>query len=62
MEVIIMEDKELTTVVNMKQAGRYIKHGCNPVKVTYENDKMVFYFKKKESYPLFVKWVNYELD
>lgn len=57
-----MEDKELTTVVNMKQAGRYIKHGCTPVKVTYENDNMVFYFKKKESYPLFVKWVNYELD
>lgn len=55
-------NNNLITVINPTQAGRYMKHGCLPVKVTWENDKMIFYFDKKASYPLFIKWIKYELD
>ena len=51
----------LIAVINPKQALMHMKHGCKCECVRYENGKMVFYFDRVESYPLFTKWCRYEL-
>lgn len=53
---------ELIAIINPKQALMYMKHGCECEKVTCENGKMVFYFDRLKSYPLFTKWCKYELN
>lgn len=44
-------------IINMKQAGLYIKNGLQPVKIYYDN-KLVMEFDKEKSNPLYTKWLN----
>lgn len=55
------ENQEVVKIVNMKQAGLYIKHGLKPVNIYYDN-KLIIEFNKNESNPLFTKWLNHELS
>ena len=47
----------------MKQAKGYIANGLQPLRIEYdaEHDNLVFVFDKKESQPLYYKWVNRDM-
>ena len=55
-----MMNKEIVKIVNLKQAGLYIKNGVKPIEVIY-TDRLVFVFNQEEAMPLFQKWCNYKL-
>lgn len=55
-----MDNREVVKIVNLKQAGLYIKNGVKPIDVTY-TDRLVFIFDKEEAMPLFQKWCDHEL-
>lgn len=55
-------NKEIIAIVNPKQATMYMKNGCKCLKCQWENDKVVYYFNRKETYPLYVKWMTRELS
>lgn len=59
-EVKSMENKEVVKIVNMKQAGLYIKHGLTPLNIYYDN-KLIMEFDKNESNPLYTLWLKHEL-
>lgn len=53
---------ETVKIINVKQAGLYIKNGLEPIKVYWGNNALVFEFDKVKTKPLFDKWVKYELN
>lgn len=53
--------RDVVKIVNVKQAGLYIKHGLKPLNIYYDG-KLVIEFDKEESKPLFSKWLNHELN
>lgn len=55
-----MENKEVVKIVNMKQAGLYIKHGLTPLNIYYDS-VLVIEFDKKQSNPLYTLWLNHKL-
>ena len=55
------DENHVVKIVNMKQAGLYIKHGLKPLDIYY-NGRLVIVFDKEESNPLFTKWLKHELD
>lgn len=55
------EFKNTVKIVNMKQAGLYIKHGLKPLNIYYDG-KLIIEFDRDESNPLFTKWLKHELD
>ena len=59
-EVKSMENKEVVKIVNMKQAGLYIKHGLTPLNIYYDS-VLVIEFDKKQSNPLYTLWLNHKL-
>ena len=59
-EVKSMENKEVVKIVNMKQAGLYIKHGLTPLNIYYDRI-LVIEFDKKQSNPLYTLWLNHKL-
>lgn len=50
-------ERQTVKIINMKQAGLYIKHGLQPVKIYYDN-KLVMEFDKEKSNPLYTEWLN----
>ena len=53
--------KEIVKIVNTKQAGMYIKHGLEPIKLYWNKASLVFEFDKEASKPLFDLWCKHEL-
>ena len=52
--------RKTVKIIDMKQAGLYIKNGLQPVKIYYDN-KLVMEFDKEKSNPLYTKWLNRNL-
>ena len=50
-------ERQTVKIIDMKQAGLYIKIGLQPVKIYYDN-KLVMEFDKEKSNPLYTKWLN----
>ncbi len=50
-------ERQTVKIIDMKQAGLYIKNGLQPVKIYYDN-KLVMEFDKEKSNPLYTKWLN----
>lgn len=48
-------------IVNIRQAGLYIKNGLDPLKVYWGNNALIFEFDREASQPLFTKWRSHEL-
>lgn len=61
-------EHEVSRIVNPRQCMLYIKHGVFPIDIYTSidnktgNDIVVMIFLKDESYPLYQKWCNHELD
>ena len=60
--------KDVVRIVNPKQYTLYIKNGIYPIDIYTSldnktgNDIVVMIFLKDESYPLYQKWCDHELD
>lgn len=54
---------ETVKIINQLQMARYMKHGAKPIDIFYDadTDKVIFLFDKKETKPLFEKWIKREL-
>ena len=50
-------ERQTVKIIDMKQAGLYIKNGLQPVKIYYDN-KLDMEFDKEKSNPLYTKWLN----
>lgn len=57
----MIEEKGIVKIVNPKQASMYMKNGLQPIRVYWDINCVVYEFDKELSYPLYVKWCNYEL-
>ena len=61
-------NSEVSRIVNPKQCLLYIKNGVYPIDIYTSidsktgNDIIVMIFLKEESYPLYKKWCDHELD
>lgn len=59
---------EVSRIVNPKQCMLYIKNGIYPIDIytsidnKTDNDIVVMIFLKEESYPLYQKWCDHELE
>ena len=59
---------EVSRIINQKQCMLYIKHGVYPIDIYTSidnktgNDVLIMIFSKEESYPLYQKWCNHELE
>lgn len=58
-----MENKELVYINNYLLAMLYIKHGVKCLETVYNErmDKITFIFNRKETHPLYLKWLAHEL-
>ena len=60
--------QDVARILNPKQQLLYIKSGLYPldmyvsIDTKTNKDILVMLFSKEESYPLYQKWCNYELD
>ncbi|MDU1413467.1 MAG: hypothetical protein E6929_11705 [Clostridium sp.] len=53
---------ETIAIVNVRQAGMYIKNGVKPIDVYFGKDRLVFLFNKKDTREVYDKWCKYELN
>ena len=49
-------------IVDPNQWKAYLRAGLKPYDVYYSNGVVVMVFDRKESYPLYKKYIDYELD
>lgn len=52
---------KVVKIINAKQAGLYIKHGVQPLRMYY-TDRLVFEFDKEETKELFALWCDHKLN
>ena len=50
-------ERQTVKIIDMKQAGLYVKNGLQPVRIYYDK-KLVMEFDKEKSNPLYTKWLN----
>lgn len=55
------EMEEVVNIVNVKQAGAYIKNGARLYDLFYSRDSLVFVFNRIETKGLYDKWCKHEL-
>lgn len=53
---------ETIDIVNVRQAGLYIKNGVKPIDIYWGYDKLVFKFVREETKEVYDKWCRYELN
>ena len=62
------KESEVSRIVNPRQCMLYMKHGVFPIDIYTSidnktgNDVVVMIFLKEESYPLYQKWCDHELE
>lgn len=56
-----MEERNEIRIVNLKQAGAYIKFGVQPIRVEY-TDRLVFVFDREEQKVAYDKWCKHEIE
>lgn len=56
--------EDTVKIKNTLQAGKYIKHGLNPLDIFWDDDvnTLVFVFDKEASKPLYQRWKAYDLE
>lgn len=49
-------------IVDPNQCKLYMKHGLKPLDIYYSSGVIVMVFDKKQSYPLYKKYMEHELE